>query len=133
MDSRWSKRTGASAVPLAFMLFVTTPALAFGAEGEHPVERTYVTAPPAPARQSAESARQKSAGCISCHTASDAKTMHVSPAVKIGCTDCHGGDSAITLPAGATPGTDGYRKTLDAAHVLPRYPASWNYPSSAIP
>src|SRR3954466_16424161 len=98
---------------LAGALLLLLPALVF-AEAEKPVARTYVTAPPAPARQSEDSARQKSAGCVSCHTASDAKTMHTSPAVRIGCTDCHGGDSAVVLPAGATRGTDSYRKSQDA-------------------
>ena len=112
---------------------VCVPALVFGAKGEQPVERTYVTAPPAPRGQSEESVRQKSTGCVSCHAASDAKTMHLNPAVKIACTDCHGGNSSVQVQAGAKRASDSYRKTLDAAHVMPRYPASWHYPSSANP
>jgi hypothetical protein len=45
--------------------------------------------------QSQEDADRKSAGCISCHTESDAKTMHTSASVRLGCTDCHGGDAAV--------------------------------------
>ena len=59
--------------------------------------------------------------------------MHANPAVKIGCTDCHGGDSQITTSAGLKPADDEYRKLAEQAHVLPRYPKSWNYPSSANP
>jgi hypothetical protein len=121
------------AAGLATALLLSVPALLFGSEGESPVKRRYVTAPPAPQSQSAESVQQKSAGCLSCHAGSDAKTMHLNPAVKIGCTDCHGGNSGIFLQPGAARGSDGYRKAQDTAHVLPRYPKSWNYPSSANP
>ncbi len=42
--------------------------------------------------------RKISAGCISCHTATDSATMHPPPTpLRIGCTDCHLGDASITL------------------------------------
>ncbi|HVJ61090.1 MAG TPA: hypothetical protein VM555_00020, partial [Tahibacter sp.] len=47
---------------------------AFASGGEKPVERTYVTAPNAPAFQTWTQADGKSAGCVSCHTVSDRKT-----------------------------------------------------------
>src|SRR5688500_3250350 len=56
-------------------------------------EPKYVTAPPAPKSQSDEDVRLKSEGCQSCHTQTDSKSMHMAPAVKLGCTDCHGGDA----------------------------------------
>jgi len=59
--------------------------------------------------------------------------MHLNPAVKLGCTDCHGGNSSIRLTGGAQRGSDTYTKAFEAAHVLPRYPESWHYPSSANP
>src|SRR5688572_21998858 len=72
------------------------------AAGElEPVERTYVKAPPAPAFQSWADADAKSAGCVTCHTASDRKTMHASEGVVLGCTDCHGGDATVRGPANA--------------------------------
>ena len=58
-------------------------------EGEHAVERKYVTAPSSPSSQTDESVQSKSAGCLTCHTQTDASTMHLNPAVKLGCTDCH--------------------------------------------
>ena len=66
-------------------------------EGERPVTRDYalVTAPPAPVRQTVDEALAKTEGCQSCHVATEAPTMHVSPAVRLGCTDCHGGNAAI--------------------------------------
>jgi hypothetical protein len=97
------------------------------------VERHYQTAPPSPKDQSAEEVRAKSAGCQSCHVQSDAASMHVSTAVKLGCTDCHGGKSSVALAEGVMRGSKEYSKTMDDAHVLPRFPAEWHYPSSANP
>ena len=59
--------------------------------------------------------------------------MHASPAVVLGCADCHGGDARVTIIAGTKPGTPEYRAMQDKAHVQPRYPKAWNYPSSANP
>lgn len=110
---------------------VATASLA--SEAEHPLDRTYVTAPPAPASQTDEAVRAKSAGCVTCHTQTDAATMHSNPAVKLGCADCHGGNASVRLPGGTQRGSDAYTKTFESAHVLPRFPKSWRYPSSANP
>ena len=55
-------------------------------EKESPVVRDYslVRAAPAPRTQEWADADAKSAGCQSCHSASDAHTMHNSPAVVLG-------------------------------------------------
>lgn len=102
-------------------------------EYEKPVERDYVMAPPAPARQSAADAASKSAGCVSCHTETDTKTMHANPAVQLGCTDCHGGDATVNVSPGTGSADAAYRDALERAHVLPRYPESWHFPHSANP
>jgi len=39
-------------------------------------------------------ANAKSAGCLTCHK--NIEPMHASPAVKLGCTDCHGGNATAT-------------------------------------
>jgi hypothetical protein len=119
--------------PLTASALVLFAAAALASEGEHAVERHYVSAPPSPASQADESVQAKSAGCLTCHTQTDASTMHLNPAVKLGCTDCHGGNSSIRLSGGAPRGSDAYRKAFESAHVLPRYPKSWHYPSSANP
>jgi hypothetical protein len=98
-----------------------------------PVERHYVTAPPSPMEQSPAAAESKSQGCRSCHTQTDNASMHGNTAVNLGCTDCHGGDGAVTLGTGVQRGSAEYQKSMDAAHVLPRYPSEWHYPSSANP
>src|SRR5271168_3176225 len=90
-------------------------------------------APPAPLKQTEAEAATKSAGCRSCHTTTDSLTMHTSPGVTLGCTDCHGGNAAVFRAAVALPGSSEYRRALDAAHIQPRYPEEWNYPSSVKP
>ena len=84
-------------------------------------------------KQTEAEAATKSAGCRSCHTTTDSLTMHTSPGVTLGCTDCHGGNAAVFRAAVALPGSSEYRRALDAAHVQPRYPEEWNYPSSIKP
>src|SRR5438067_2065751 len=61
------------------------------------------------ASQTRAQADTKSAGCLTCHKSIE--PMHASPAVRLGCTDCHGGNAAAT--------------TKDAAHVKPRHPEIW--------
>ena len=77
-------------------------------------------AAPAPRAQTPADAQAKSAGCISCHTSTDDATMHVNPAVVLGCVDCHGGDAGVT--------GDKHR-----AHVMPKFPGPWRFPLSANP
>ncbi|MEM8752483.1 MAG: hypothetical protein AAGF90_05865, partial [Pseudomonadota bacterium] len=113
--------------------------LAFGAaavhaaSGEKPVERDYVTAPPAPAGQSPADVAVKSAGCMSCHEKTDSPTMHISGAIALGCVDCHGGDAGVFREATHAPGSTEYVAALEKAHVLPRYPKTWHWPTSANP
>ena len=126
-------------------LFVAIAALVFGAslfvaqsraaEGEKPVPRDYtrVAAPPAPRGQTLEAMLGKSEGCNSCHVQTDAPTMHVSAAVRLGCTDCHGGDASVRGNSGLEHDDPRYVAARDRAHVLPRYPSSWHWPSSANP
>ncbi|MGI9271089.1 MAG: multiheme c-type cytochrome [Woeseiaceae bacterium] len=102
------------------------------AEGEKARSVQYPDYPPAPTMQAQIEADRKSAGCVSCHTDSDAATMHVSNAVVLGCTDCHGGAAEVFVPAGA-PKDSMYDSARDAAHVQPLYPQTWHYPSSANP
>ncbi len=68
--------------------------------------------------QTWEDARRKSAGCLECHKGIDTLSMHTSPYVVLGCTDCHGGNP--------TPGL-----TMRKAHVEPRNKVFWE--SSANP
>ncbi|MBX3693110.1 multiheme c-type cytochrome [Dokdonella sp.] len=117
-----------AAACIASVALTATPVLADSSKPAK-VEREYVTAPAAPAFQTWEQAEAKSAGCVSCHSASDRKTMHANPAVVLGCTDCHGGDASVQ--AQGSTGSVEYRAALERAHVLPRYPS--RFPSAANP
>ena len=72
--------------------------------------------------QSQAEADRKSAGCVTCHTATDEPTMHPSKAVHLGCTDCHGGDPTAAIAPGLTPNSPEYAATKAKAHVQPRNP-----------
>jgi hypothetical protein len=97
------------------------------------VFQPYAASPPAPAAQTVAEADAKSAGCMSCHTATDRHTMHQNPAVVLGCVDCHGGDAKVIKPQSATREDASYLATLRQAHVVPRNEKAWNWPSSANP
>src|SRR5215469_12829948 len=70
-------------------------------------------------------------GCISCHSVIDAPTMHLSEAVHLSCTDCHGGDANVQAPQGEHRGQAGYDRALSNAHPRPMMPGLWK--SSANP
>ncbi|MFL6247522.1 MAG: hypothetical protein ACJ74H_15960, partial [Thermoanaerobaculia bacterium] len=59
--------------------------------------------------QTQSQADAKSAGCLSCHAGIE--PMHASAAVKLACTDCHGGNGAAL--------------TKQQAHVAPQHPELW--------
>jgi hypothetical protein len=125
----------ASALMLLASAGIAAPlgAVGTGIEDEHPVARHYTAAPASTSNETDEQVQSKSSGCLSCHTASDRPTMHASDAVNLGCADCHGGDASVSLRQGVARGVPEYSKVMDAAHVLPRFPKAWRYPSSANP
>jgi len=102
-------------------------------DAEKPVARVYPVFPSAKLGMTDAEVDKDSVGCVSCHTDSDAKTMHISQAVKLGCASCHGGDAGVMAPAGLAKTDPRYVALRDKAHVLPKYPHTWHYPSSANP
>lgn len=60
-------------------------------------------------KQTAAEAYAKSAGCMACHK--DTGDPHGKDTLRIGCTDCHGGDASAS--------------DKNAAHVLPKNPQFW--------
>ncbi|MEM1132623.1 MAG: hypothetical protein AAGH53_06790 [Pseudomonadota bacterium] len=118
---------------LGLTLAVGAPDTGFAAKKEKPQKIKYRFTPPAPRNQDWAEADAKSVGCQSCHTASDHKTMHASPAVVLGCTDCHGGDATVTGDNAWGWSDPRYMEALKNAHVLPKYPEAWHWPSSANP
>ena len=85
---------------------------------------------PAP-HQTADDARQKSAGCVTCHLSTDSPTMHPSGLVQLGCTDCHGGNAGVSAPPGGHRGEPLYARAMSEAHPHPKLAALWK--SSANP
>ncbi|HEY6306915.1 MAG TPA: hypothetical protein VI488_10715 [Candidatus Angelobacter sp.] len=73
------------------------------------------------AGQSQADADAKSSGCISCHSSTDSASMHTSTTVRLGCTDCHGGKSDITLAPGTAVSSQEYQAIKTKAHVAPRW------------
>ncbi len=126
---------------LLALLVVATLILAFAtridaAAGEKAKYRDYssVRTPPARDDLTDADADASSAGCKTCHTDSDNKTMHKSAAVKLGCADCHGGNAKVALTNTALGPKDAeYVAIRDKAHVLPRYEGAWDFGSSANP
>jgi hypothetical protein len=73
--------------------------------------------------QSQKEADRKSTGCITCHTSTDEPTMHPTKTVFLGCTDCHGGNSSISVVASTTPNSAEYNAAKERAHIQPRDPS----------
>jgi len=117
----------------ALALTVTPASLLLAAGKEKPQKVDYSFTPPAPQNQTWDEAQVKSIGCQSCHTESDQKTMHETPAVVLGCVDCHGGDASVVGDNKWGKNSLAYMDALTKAHVLPKYPESWHWPSSANP
>ena len=128
-----AKRIGLGLLAAAAACGLFGAAQGLASEGEKPRDIKYAFTPPSPQSQSWAEADQKSAGCVSCHTASDQKTMHQTPAVVLGCTDCHGGNATVMGDASLPHDATAYVAARDKAHVLPRYPETWHWPSSANP
>jgi hypothetical protein len=123
-----------TALFLAFFCIALVPAsLSIAADKEKPVKRVYRFTPPSPKTQTVAEMQAKSDGCYSCHERTDEPTMHASPAVQLGCTDCHGGDATVLGDSSLPHDAPAYVAARDKAHVLPKYPKSWHWPSSANP
>ena len=85
-----------------------------------PVHAADETAGPSLMGQSQADADRKSAGCISCHSQTDEPTMHATGTVRLGCTDCHGGNSKARIAPDIAAGSPGYEQVKRQAHPQPR-------------
>jgi hypothetical protein len=61
----------------------------------------------------------------------DSATMHTTGTVRVGCTDCHGGNPQIVLPTGVAQASPQYQELIGQAHPRPRF--AENARSSANP
>jgi hypothetical protein len=97
------------ALSLVLVLYVESSSRVHAKQGAWPVRG-----------QSQEQAARQSSGCISCHTSTDEPTMHPTRTVFLGCTDCHGGNSSISVVSGAVANSTEYNTAKEKAHVQPR-------------
>jgi hypothetical protein len=72
-----------------------------------------------------EEADAKSTGCVACHGQTDSPTMHTTNTLRLGCTDCHGGDPNAQPPAGAQPNSAAYDQAKKQAHPKPKLAGMW--------
>jgi len=72
-------------------------------------------------RQTQQEADAKTRGCMSsgCHRPIDSKTMHSAETVRLGCTDCHGGDATVVNTGQKDSGE--YDEAKKRAHVHARF------------
>ncbi len=118
-----ARRSGASGLlpAAAALLFVGAVGWSNGQAAAPAPQATAPAAAPA----------MPASGCTSCHVKTDAANGHESNVVRAACVDCHGGNGAATLPAGAAPGSKIYEKVKKRAHVAPRHSGWW--PGSGNP
>jgi len=67
-------------------------------------------------RQATIDVMKKSQGCLVCHKGIE--KMHKSPAVKLGCTDCHGGNP--------------FARTMEKAHIKAKFSNVWKTSSNPV-
>jgi hypothetical protein len=70
--------------------------------------------------QTQADADAKSAGCVTCHVSVDEPTMHPTRTVRLGCTDCHGGDATAAISPGTPRDSAAYEQAKAKAHPQPR-------------
>src|SRR5205823_13781146 len=71
--------------------------------------------------QTQEEADAKTLGCMSsgCHNPVDSTTMHAPGTVRLGCTDCHGGDASVMNSEDKD--SSQYNEAKSRAHVRARF------------
>ena len=71
-------------------------------------------------RQPQTAVDRKSEGCQTCHAPIDSATMHPTGTVRLGCTDCHGGNADARINAGIGTASSEYQAVKKQAHIQPR-------------
>ena len=87
---------------------------------EHGSKAQPQSAQPTLITQTQAEADKKSAGCITCHAGIDEPTMHPTRTVRLGCTDCHGGDASAGISPDTPKDSRDYAEAKRRAHVQPR-------------
>lgn len=82
-------------------------------------EKGFSRGPSVPRGESPEQAAAASTGCLTCHTGIEHANMHAEDTVVLGCADCHGGNSTISITG--AKGSAAYEAAKKRAHVQPRF------------
>ena len=121
------------AVACAIVLFMASRPRPIRAAGPRPLHggnaatNASAQAPQAETRetvllqQSEVEVELKSRGCRSCHTATDSASMHSTDTVRLGCTDCHGGNADVRISPGVPADSPAYKLAKNQAHPQPRF------------
>src|SRR5258708_5079052 len=72
-------------------------------------------------KQPQPDADRKSSGCLSCHSPLETPSMHQTNTVRLGCTDCHGGNAEVRISTGTAANSAEYRQIKNQAHPKSRF------------
>src|SRR3989442_8730014 len=151
MSASSRRRLWRSFAVVAVVAAATLSTLALAGSGElaqrvrRPLETPEVppVPPPAPepaasegpdlSRQSQADVDRKNVGCVTCHTATDAPTMHTATTVKLACVDCHGGRGDVARAAATQPGPTPHDDLKKKAHLQPPPPPPAKSPPNPPP
>ena len=83
-------------------------------------------------KQSDEDIKAKSTNCISCHE--NSRDPHCKTTVRIGCTDCHGGDPNVirTIEGPGYPEREPYTPRLCPAAPIAKKPGAWRNSANPV-
>ncbi|MBZ5694575.1 MAG: hypothetical protein LAN36_04345 [Acidobacteriia bacterium] len=109
LERRIMRGSGAAALLVVFLFAL-----------EHGSKAQPQSAQPTLITQTQAEADKKSAGCITCHAGIDEPTMHPTRTVRLGCTDCHGGDASAGISPDTPKDSRDYAEAKRRAHVQPR-------------
>ncbi len=122
IDQRTENRRGQAR--RSFVILALLVMLVFALEHGLPAQSRPQTQAPQPSliTQTQAEADSKSTGCITCHVGIDEPTMHPTRTVRLGCTDCHGGDATAAISPATLKDSAAYGQAKAKAHPEPRDP-----------
>lgn len=80
--------------------------------------------------QSDEAVKQKSGGCLSCHQGIE--KMHKDTKIKLGCTDCHGGNAEFSADKEWESKSEKYQTVQKKSHIAARFPEAWRTAANPV-
>jgi hypothetical protein len=107
---------------LAILLFALEHGLPAQSRTETQTPQSSPPSQPSLITQTQADADSKSIGCVTCHVSVDEPTMHPTRTVRLGCTDCHGGDATASVAPGTPKDSAIYTQMKTKAHPQPREP-----------